>query len=361
MLIARNTSSTQLVVCVFVGLVAIQIPSSLSAQMLKPVTNSDSIETTNLEIQKIYNLTEVARTIQDFERIIKRSDKLLAQEVSGKDRKYLESLIAWSRNRIGQKHLKNIDAIQQMGLDGRPDVELLAAIQQFDTVIESSPLTWRAWLGRARIHMMQGESEAALGKFIEVTRLNRNCWDAWFNAAEICLDLKKFDEAIEFYSRVITENPTDVQSLTGRAHSHLAIDEFPAALSDYGMVVKLYPKDETAICNLGDALMRVEMWTEALEQYETAERLGNSSVGQERLANFLVTSGDKELRDPSRAITLSTKALEESPNNVVHLKTLAVAYAALGQTEKSEQIMAKLNKLSESSLREASQPRPAKK
>ena len=71
---AALTVSMSLAICV----------TSLSAQKLEPVLDSNTFETISVEIKKIYNLTEVARKIEDFEGIVGRCEKLLKTENFGK-------------------------------------------------------------------------------------------------------------------------------------------------------------------------------------------------------------------------------------------------------------------------------------
>ncbi len=319
--------------------------SVAQAQLLQPVLDDQAIETTNVEIQEIYHLTEGARNAVDYERIVKRSERLLDQVLTPKDEKYLRSLVAWSRNRLAQKYLQNAISMREIGLQRQSDEQLDLAINQFDTVIAASPLTWRAWMGRARIHAMTGEYELALEKFIEVTKRKRSQTQAWFNAAEISLHLKRFEQAIDFYSRLIKEDPTDVQSLTGRAHARLASEEYPAAIADYSTVAKLHPNNEIALCNLGDAYVSVEMWHEAFEQFEAASQLESAQLGRERLAELLLNGDDDTVRNIPRAIQLTNQWITENGANESLLKILATAYQKSGQTGLADKVLGRIEKL----------------
>ena len=319
--------------------------SVAQAQLLQPVLDDQAVETTNVEIQKIYHLTEVARNAVDFERIVERSERLLNQVLTPKDEKYLRSLVAWSRNRLAQKHLQNAISMSELGLQRQSDEQLDLAIKQFDIVIAASPLTWRAWMGRARIHAMAGEYELALEKFIEVTKRKRSQTQAWFNAAEISLHLKRFEQAIDFYSRLIKEDPTDVQSLTGRAHARLASEEYPAAIADYSTVAKLLPKNEIALCNLGDAYVTVEMWHEAFEQFEAAAQLETAQLGRERLAELLLNGDDDTVRDIPRAIQLTNQWIQEKGDSEALLRILATAYQKSGQIGLADEVLGRVEKL----------------
>jgi tetratricopeptide (TPR) repeat protein len=329
---------------------------NLEAQQLEPMVQDDDLSSASVDISQIYNLTEVAKTAEDFERIVVRSEKLLDKTIFDKDKKYLNSLIGWSRNRLAQIHIKTAESMKEMGLIEQAHRRIDQATEQFDTVIEKHPGVWRAWLGRANIHAASGQYEQALAKYIEVTKRKRDYMPAWFNCAELALQLDKHEDAIKYYSRVIGEDASDVQARTGRAHSLLAVGKTEQAIEEYKTVTNLQAGDEQALCNLGDAYSQSENWEDALAVYEQASKLPKATLGLERLANFLCSCPDKSLMDTERAVTSANMAIENGTAKAEYLSTLAAAYTANGQTDLASEIKARIEKLNVNNTRQAKLP-----
>ena len=264
--------------------------------------------------------------------------------------------MAWSKNRIAQQHLKNANSMLKSGLTERGQRELQVAANLFDEIVAKHPDAWRAWLGRAKIHSTRGEYELALDKFTQVTKLNRNSKSARFNAAEICLQLNRHDQANEHYTWLIDNDPTDAQAITGRGHSNFATENFDEAISDYKTVIKLLPGNENALCNLADAFFAIDKCDEALEYYNAAAKVDDSTLGKERLANFLVTSKDKDLRNSKRAVALTKEAIAVAGASAERMKMLSSAYAANGEQALADQALLESRRISASKSRTANNP-----
>ena len=327
-------------VCAVLFAIFLGATAELGAQLLQPVTSGDAVQ---IEIQSIYKLTKSAKATTDFEQIVQRSERLLETELTEKDRNYLNKLIGWSENRWAEKHVQNAAALRQLGLTEQADEQLQLGIGKFDQVIQHHPLNWRAWMGRAVVHVQLGQYEPALEKFRQVTRLNSKHNHARFNCAEIGLHLKLYEEAIADFSRLIAADPTDVQSLTGRGHCFFATNQFEMALEDYRTVVHLRPDDAIAHCNAGDAYLKLEQWPDAKLHFESATEIAESGLGLQRLANFHVICPDQSIADPSKAIALIHRAIDRDGTSSEHLTTLAAAYRASGQFQLADQTLTQAN------------------
>ncbi len=314
--------------------------AELNAQLLQPMTIDDPVQ---IEIQSIYKLTQSAAGTSDFEQIVQRCESLLEKELADKDRTYLTKLIGWSENRSAEKYIQNAGALMQMGLTDQAEEQRQLGIGKFDHVIQNHPLNWRAWMGRALVHVQMDQYEPALEKFRQVTRLNSKNSNAWFNCAEIGLHLKLYEQAIADYSRLIADDPTDTQARTGRGHCFFATHQFELALNDYRTVVSLRPDEAIALCNAGDAYMKLEQWSDAKFHFEAAIEIAESSLALQRLADFHVTCpnhGPADTgADPKMAIALINRAIAKHGTSPDILKTLATAYRATGQFQMAEQTL----------------------
>ncbi len=229
-------------------------PQRAVGQLLEPVADTSSREALiPMVVGDVYQLTRTAKSTADFELIVENCHALLATELNDKDRKYLDSLVAWSENRCAEKLVQNSESMLEMGLNEQGNQQLQLAVEKYDVIIKSYPLTWRAWMGRAVLHAKGHEYELALEKFRQVTKLNNRCLDARFNCAEIEFHLQHYNVAIDDYTRLIDEDPTDVQSRTGRGHCYMMLGDPGRAVSDFQTVVDLYPENSVALVNVGEA------------------------------------------------------------------------------------------------------------
>ena len=128
-----SIGKTANLICLSAGFLFV---ASLPAQQLEPVADIHSNQSRiRDEIKSIYKLTKAAKTTTEFEQIVERCEKILVAAVSDKDTKYLNSLIAWSGNRLAEKHVLDASALAEMGLKDQSDEQLQLAGKKFDQLI----------------------------------------------------------------------------------------------------------------------------------------------------------------------------------------------------------------------------------
>ena len=222
----------------------------VAAQPLSPLGDKGSAAN---PIEDVFGLTKTAEKYEDYLVISDRCSSLLKSELSDKDRKYLDSLLGWSENRLAGKELANANGLKSVGMLEQAAAELEKATRRYDQLTESHPRLWRAWMGRAVIHAQAGEYEDALKKFRKVLKIDVKNIKARFNCAEILYAQKEYDKAIVEYSKVLVDDATDVQALTGRGHCYAKLNQHFEAADDFLTVTKLQPDNLQAMNNLNVA------------------------------------------------------------------------------------------------------------
>ncbi len=317
------------------------ILSTAVAQQLEPILNptaeSADPDTQEKNIASIYDLTKTARTTNDFTRIVDHcQNKLAENSMDEKACKYLNSLMSWALNRRGEKHLAAAEVLRSVSNSIESQKNMDRAIADFDASFKSDPTRWRALMGRAHAHAMNGEYEQAIQKYTQVNKLNPTNKSAIFNRAEMNYSLKNYDVALDDYRRVVQDNQSDVQAITGGALCYYAQEKYEHAVAEFTSVVRLQPANAAAHCNLGDALQMVGEFSRACDEYTQATQLANAGIACQRLARLLATCPTKEIHQPQAALEMANRAIEldgETPRN---LETLACALAAIGNNELAE-------------------------
>ena len=125
-----------------------------------------------------------------------------------------------------------------------------------------------------------------------------------------------------------------------------------AANRDYQSAIGLYisafaqdPEDMETIRNLGQLLMGLKLWEEAVHFYEEALSYNpNDPYILERLGTLRVTCPDERYRDVEHGMVLAERAFlhykAQPMNTIAAGRALALAYQAMGETQKALMVLA---------------------
>ena len=181
--------------------------------------------------------------------------------------------------------------------------------------------------------MKQGRTEEAMKYAAIVLELHPTHRDAAFNRATMKAGRGDLDEAEELLQWLVLSHPQD-----GPAHERLAQvlaerGNHQDAITAARRAVELMPRNADARIVLGQSLARVNRIDEAVEVYEEAASLApDNPIPPTRAAWLLATRPDGTAPHAARALALAKVGCALTRfNDAQGLKSLAAAYAAMGQ------------------------------
>ena len=332
--------------------------ADVSAQALRPLNDNHAQPT----VKSVYALTKTAKSVDDFSAIIDQSRNLIADSKSSDaDRKYLNTLVAWTLNRRAKKYLSASEFLTSVQSHAEARSQLASAIADFQSSIDLNENRWQAWYGLGNALMTRDQYEQAAEKYSRVLKLKPTYVSAMFNRAEANFATGKYDLALTDYTNVARRDHSDVQAITGRGHCFFKKDELAKSLKEYQLAVRLRPEDSTARCNLGDALLMTGEFEKAALQYESASQKDTPAIGFQRLGKFYATCPAKQFYDPAKAVAMARRAVTEGGEGFRNLETLSVAHKANGNRQLAASTLAKAKEIkarsgSSNGLRVAERP-----
>ncbi len=178
----------------------------------------------------------------------------------------------------------------------------------------------------------QGKADEAIAQYREALRIDPTYVDAHFDLGNALFRQGRVEEALAEYREALRINPT-----YAAAHYNLGLALFrrgksEEAIAQYREALRINPSDADAHTDLGNALLQQGRTGEAIEEMQKAIDIQPAvAVHQNNLAWILATARQASLRDAPKAIQLAMKAVQISGgNNPAILRTLAVAYAGMG-------------------------------
>ena len=161
--------------------------------------------------------------------------------------------------------------------------------------------------------------------------------------AHVLYQRGRVDEAIAAYQKAIELDPDYTSPRAGLCAIYFKQGKLDLAVAECQKAIERNARDAEAHDLLGQALGMCSRTAEAIREYERAVALKpNVAEFQNNLAWILVTSPEKRLRNPSRALELAKSAVAQAENVAPCWNTLGVALyrvedwnGAMGALEKS--------------------------
>ena len=132
-----------------------------------PAFAQNSSGTEAERVKAIYEATKTAKSAKDYTNLLESCEKLLAVELTDKNRKYITSLTGWALNRRGGLRLETAEQLKAVG-NAQADEAIAQAMSDFDEAIKADPNRWRSWLSRGIAYVSQEKLELAIEDFNKV-------------------------------------------------------------------------------------------------------------------------------------------------------------------------------------------------
>jgi tetratricopeptide (TPR) repeat protein len=288
-------------------------------------------------IQRAYQLTAKAATIDEYSEIIRLCGTAQQANLSEEQSNYVKSLLAWAHNRRGEVFTQQATEAYQVGQIQQASQLDAKALADFEASLQMDENRWKTWHNRAVSRAIAGKYQEAIDDFGKVIELKPDYVNAWFNRAEILYDLGKVEGAIENYTEAIRLNPQDAGAYSCRAHAYYRSGNTDLALADYQRAVELAPDDPDMLVNRGDAFQGLGKWVEAAEDFKAAiQRNSESPRALQSAAWLMATCPDPSVRNKDLAVQAAERAVQlNSQPDARFLDTLAAAYANAGRFDEA--------------------------
>ena len=211
------------------------------------------------------------------------------------------------------------------------------AIADLDKAVEMSAQKAVPLVLRARIQQQSGNLEAASADLAKVLKDQPENPAALELRGLISADAGDYPSAIRDFTSIAKQDPPDPLVMGQLGMLHLAAKQPRAAIKWFGKSLNLDKKLFLSLRGRSDALISIGEHTKAAKDLQSALKLQPADSGVlNNLAWLFATSPENSLRNGEKAITLATKACEETEWKAAHIiSTLAAGYAENGDFEKA--------------------------
>jgi tetratricopeptide (TPR) repeat protein len=211
------------------------------------------------------------------------------------------------------------------------------AIADLDKAVEMSAQKAAPLVLRARIQQQSGNLEAASADLAKVLKDQPENPAALELRGLISADAGDYPSAIRDFTSIAKQDPPDPLVMGQLGMLHLAAKQPRAAIKWFGKSLNLDKKLFLSLRGRSDALISIGEHTKAAKDLQSALKLQPADSGVlNNLAWLFATSPENSLRNGEKAITLATKACEETEWKAAHIiSTLAAGYAENGDFEKA--------------------------
>lgn len=194
---------------------------------------------------------------------------------------------------------------------------------------------------RARLLQRAGQQDEALLMAQKATTLAPNWDEPYYLAGVSYYFIRRYEQAEQSLARAIELNPNAPRALFLESIALANLRKIDDAERCLRRAIALQPMNARLHCHLGILLARQNEYTKAKESFRKAIQLKpDYGLSHYELGKLLVNS--KQLRPAAQELE---QAVTHDPSLSAAYYQLARVYAKLGQTEKSEHLLAEFERL----------------
>lgn len=287
-------------------------------------------------IQKLFDQTKQAKTVEDFTQIVDQGRELREQAATEERRRYLDELVSWALNSRGESYVRAAAEVTEESQARRLDE---AALADFDESIQLDERRWKAFHNRGVTLALAGRHEEADADFTRAIELKPDHVNAWFNRAELRLEVGQLREALADYEEALRRSPQDAGARLGRGRCRQRSGQYEAAIADFTAAAELDPDNVEPIVERAATWEELKDWEAAARDYRAAQKIAPDQPRALRGAAWLMAACPEErYRDARRGIDTARRAAEldeqlEGQISAWSWDVLAAAQANAGQWE----------------------------
>ncbi len=208
----------------------------------------------------------------------------------------------------------------------------------FDAIIEQHPDEAQPHFFRGIVAIFSDENHIAIEHLTRVIEVDPENEDAWLYGGEAYFQSGRYDEAIDFINRGLDIHPEDFDLLFLLGVSYNRIDDLQRATEYLGRAVKMKP-DEV------NALSMLALTYDSKEEYAVSDSLYEIALSHDPDYHLVLNNYSYSLaergKDLDRALEMSTRAVEQRPENSAYLDTLGWIYFKLGDIDLAKKYIRK--------------------
>jgi tetratricopeptide (TPR) repeat protein len=215
------------------------------------------------------------------------------------------------------------------------------ADQESEQALALSPDNPRFLIQRARLLQRGGRQDAALELAQKAVSLAPNWDEAYYVAGVSSYFIRRYPEASQNLAKAVELNPNSTRALFLQSIALANLGKLDQSEQGLRRAIALQPNNARFHCHLGILLMRESKYEKAEESFRKAVALRpDYALSHYELGKLLVHS--KQLKEAAEELN---QAVTRDPSLSAAYYQLAQVYAKLGETEKSERMLAQFQKL----------------
>ncbi|MBD5267430.1 MAG: tetratricopeptide repeat protein [Bacteroides sp.] len=148
----------------------------------------------------------------------------------------------------------------------------------YETLLRVYPKFDTGYVGRAKLHLAQGDTVAALADIDTALSINKNSTNAYSLRSDIAIKSRKdYESALADMNEAIKLQPQFAGYFINRAFLRYNLNDYFGAMADYDYAIQLEPLNSTALFNRG--LLRAEVHdnNKAIEDFSTVLSLDRNN------------------------------------------------------------------------------------
>jgi tetratricopeptide (TPR) repeat protein len=194
---------------------------------------------------------------------------------------------------------------------------------------------------RARLLQRAGQQDAALELAQKAVSLAPNWDEPYYVAGVSSYFIRRYPEANQSLAKAVELNPNSAKALFLQSITLANLAKLDQSEQGLRRAIALQPKNARFHCHLGILLMRERKYQQAEESFRKAVELRpDYALSHYELGKLLVQS--KQLKAAAEELT---QAVANDPSMAAAYYQLAQVHAKLGETQKSERMLAQFQKL----------------
>ena len=209
-----------------------------------------------------------------------------------------------------------------------------ASENTFKELMKHNPNYDRAYRGRAKLRMSQGDTLAAIADLDTALMLNKYSHEMYAMRAGLEATVtKNYEKALVDMNEAIRLQPQESQYYVLRAQIHYSLDNYDGAMEDYGNAINLDSYNMIAYYNRGILRTEINDINRAIEDFTMVLRLNPNDY--RTLYNRAILY--RNIHDFENALTDVSKVIEVMPNFAVAHFLRSEIYNEMGDKRKANQ------------------------